>query len=244
MTWHRSLARRWTRARRARRLTGLAAGSMVVFLALAVLLRRAAGSEADLAVSAGIQRLNHPAFEWAMVAISAPGYSPYNWLALPVAALGFWLAGFRREALFIVGTVGAGVISGLTKALVERPRPGEGVVRVFSELLDYSYPSGHVVGYVSLYGFLFFLVYVLFKRSAWRTAALSLLGALVGLVGLSRVYLGHHWASDVLGGYALGTAYLLILIQLYRISSPDLEPHLGSAAAEPPTTQPSTTSGT
>ena len=229
--WRHALARRWTRVRRARRLTAVAAGSALVFLVLAVLLRRAAGSQVDLAVSTGVQRLNHPAIEWAMVAISAPGFSPVNWMIVPAAALGFWLAGFRREALFIVATAGAGVISGLAKALVERPRPGEGAVRVLGQLLDYSYPSGHVVGYVSLYGFLFFLVYVLFKRSVWRTAVLSLLGALVGLIGVSRIYLGHHWASDVLGGYALGAAYLLILIQLYRITSPELEPPAGSAAA-------------
>ena len=74
-----------------------------------------------------------------------------------------------------------------------------------------------MVSYVSLYGFLFFLVYVLVKRSWQRTAVLSVLALLVGLVGVSRIYLGHHWASDVVGGYALGTAYLLVLIEAYRL---------------------------
>ena len=63
---------------------------------------------------------------------------------------------------------------------------------------------------------------------------LTLLPGLIALVGPSRVYLGHHWASDVLGGYALGTAYLLILIQLYRISRPGLEgPATTHPAADP-----------
>ena len=94
------------------------------------------------------------------------------------------------------------------------------MVRVASELLDFSFPSGHVVGFVSLYGFLFFLIYVLFRRSPWRTAALVLCGLLLGLVGISRIYLGHHWASDVLGGYAFGSAYLLLLVEFYRLTTP------------------------
>jgi undecaprenyl-diphosphatase len=45
------------------------------------------------------------------------------------------------------------------------------------------------------------------------------LGSLVGLIGFSRIYVGHHWVSDVLGGYALGAAYLLILIEAYRLTT-------------------------
>jgi membrane-associated phospholipid phosphatase len=100
---------------------------------------------------------------------------------------------------------------------VERPRPAGESIRVVSALLDYSYPSGHVVGYVCLYGFLFFLTYVLLRRSWQRTVALVALALPIGLVGISRIYLGHHWASDVLGGYALGTAYLLLLVEAYRL---------------------------
>jgi undecaprenyl-diphosphatase len=102
-------------------------------------------------------------------------------------------------------------------------------------LLDYSYPSGHVVSYVCLYGFLFFLVYALVTRSWQRTAVLCLLGLLVGLVGISRIHLGHHWASDVLGGYALGTAYLLLLVEAYRllVVLPRRLPHTEPVVREP-----------
>jgi membrane-associated phospholipid phosphatase len=237
--WHLALARRWTRARRARLLTGIAATSALIFLALAFLLRRAAGSQLDLAVTTSVQQLDHPALLAAMVAISVLGYSPQNVLVAVATVVGFWLARLRREALFIVATAGAGLISGLAKILVERPRPVGEDIHVLSQLLDYSYPSGHVVGYVSFYGFLFFLTYVLFTRSPVRTAALTLLGALVGLVGLSRIYVGHHWASDVLGGYALGTAYLLILIQLYRVTRPGLEAPAAARSSTDPLAAPS-----
>ena len=133
------------------------------------------------------------------------------------ASLSLLIAGLWREALFVLLTEGAGTLAAFVKLLVERPRPGGDAVRVASELLDYSYPSGHVTGYVALYGFLFFLVYVLFKRSLWRTVTLTALGLVVGLIGISRIHLGHHWASDVLGGYALGSAYLLLLVVAYRL---------------------------
>ena len=155
--WRRALAQRWTRVRRARLLPAIAAGSMVAFLLLVVLLRRAAGSALDLTVTTAVQRIDSPAFELLMAGISAPGFWPLNWMSHLAAVLGFWLAGFRREALFVLATAGAGLISGVTKLLVERPRPTADVVRVLGEVLDYSYPSRHVVSYVSFYGFLFFL---------------------------------------------------------------------------------------
>ena len=191
----------------------------IVFLALAFFLQRAPGTTVDLAVTTGLQQVDNPVVVLSMVAISALGFWPWSWLTVVVAVAGFALAGFRREALFLLLTPGASLLSGLAKLVVERPRPTGDDIRVMSQLLDFSYPSGHVVSYVSFYGFLYFLVYVLFKHSWRRTATLVLLGALVLLIGVSRIYLGQHWVSDVLGGYALGTAYLLALIELYRATS-------------------------
>jgi undecaprenyl-diphosphatase len=212
-------ARRWVVDRRARLMAVLAGGLTMLFLTLAFALQRAAGTATDLAITDRVQRLDGPALTPLMVAISVPGYWPWSWVGFGVAAIWLWLLGLRREVLFLSLTPGAGLLSGLTKMLVERPRPAGDGIRIMSELLDYSYPSGHVVGYVSLYGLLFFFVYVLFKRSPLRTAALAVLGSLVGLIGFSRIYVGHHWVSDVLGGYALGAAYLLILIEAYRLTT-------------------------
>jgi len=121
------------------------------------------------------------------------------------------------EGAFVLLTEGAGAITAQIKLLVERPRPAGDSIEIVTAALDYSYPSGHVVGYVVLYGFLFFLVVVLYGPSFVRSILLGVFGSLVGLVGVSRIHLGHHWVSDVVGGYALGTAYLLLLIVLYRL---------------------------
>jgi undecaprenyl-diphosphatase len=70
--------------------------------------------------------------------------------------------------------------------------------------------------YIGFYGFLWFLIYTLLKRSWLRTLLLILLSTLIALVGISRIYLGQHWASDVLGAYLLGSLCLVAEIELYR----------------------------
>ena len=222
-------ARRRVVDRRARLMAALVAVLALAFVLLALSLRRAAGTGIDVAITVAIQRVDHPLVAALMAAITALGYWPWDWLVLGAGMAVFWLAGFRRAALLLFATPVPGLLTGAIKSLIERPRPGGEGIRVVSELLDFSYPSGHVVSFVSLYGFLFFLTYAVFKRSAWRTVALSIFGALVVLVGPSRIYLGHHWASDVLGGYAFGTAYLLLLVEAYRLTA--IQP---AATSDPP----------
>jgi membrane-associated phospholipid phosphatase len=212
-----SLARRPVVDRRARLMAGLAAALGLLFIGLALALRGAKGTSIDLATTRAVQWIDDPVFTDVMVGISAPGYAPWSWFVLGSSVVALLAAGFYREVPFVIATEAAGMLVASIKLLVERPRPADESIRVFSAALDYSFPSGHVVGYVCLYGFLSFLVYVLFKRSWWRTVMLCVLASLVGLVGVSRIHLGHHWVSDVLGGYALGTAYLLLLVEAYRL---------------------------
>jgi len=209
--------RRWVISRRARLMAGLVTLLGVIFVSLALSLRLAGGTEIDLAVTRAVQRIDAPLFTELMVAVSAPGYAPWTWVTLGCASIALLLGGLWREAIFVLLTDGASLVAAFVKLLVERPRPTADVVRVTRHLLDYSYPSGHVVGYVTLYGFLIFVLYVRFARSWLRTLGMVVLGSMIALVGISRIHLGYHWASDVLGGYAFGTAYLLVLIEVYRL---------------------------
>jgi membrane-associated phospholipid phosphatase len=104
----------------------------------------------------------------------------------------------------------------LVKQMVGRPRPSADLVTVFKNLNDYSFPSGHVMFYIGFFGFLWFLAYILFKHSFRRTLFLVFLASLVALIGVSRSYLGQHWASDVLGAYLLGSLTLVVNILIYR----------------------------
>lgn len=197
-------------------MAGLVTVLGLFFVGLALTLRAAGGTAIDLAVTHAVQRIDVPAFTALMVAVSAPGYAPWSWIALGCASLALLAGGLWREALFVLVSDGASVLTSFVKLLVERPRPTADAVQVASHLADYSYPSGHVVGYVTLCGFLIFVLYVRFAGSWLRTLGIVVLGAMICLVGISRVHLGYHWVSDVLGGYALGTLYLLLLIEVYR----------------------------
>ncbi len=227
--------RRRVTSRRARFVLALAAILSVTFVVMAASLREAGGTALDVAITRTVQGIDDPAFAGLMVAVSAPGYAPWSWLVLGAAVGAFAVRGFWREALFVLATDAVSPIVSTIKLVVERPRPTSDVVRVLTQVGEMSYPSGHVVGYVSLYGLLFFLVYVLFKRSWRRTTALTVLGMMVASIGVSRIYLGHHWASDVLGGYALGTLYLLLLIEGYRllVVKPSVRPSPPADEASP-----------
>jgi undecaprenyl-diphosphatase len=111
---------------------------------------------------------------------------------------------------------GSGSLGQLIKIAVHRPRPGANLVTVLQQLNSYSFPSGHVLTYTAFFGFLFFLGYTLLKPSFARTILLVILGSLVALIGLSRIYVGDHWASDVTGAYLLGSLWLVLSIYIYR----------------------------
>ena len=113
------------------------------------------------------------------------------------------------EALWILGAQVSILITLILKGVVHRPRPLADLVHVTAPLTDPSFPSGHVVQYATLFGFTFFLVYVLARPSVQRTILLVLLALPIALVGPSRLYLGQHWLSDVLGGYAVATLLLV-----------------------------------
>jgi undecaprenyl-diphosphatase len=100
-------------------------------------------------------------------------------------------------------------------------------------LSSYSFPSGHVMYYVGFLGFLGFLVFSLMKPSVKRSLLLLLIGIPILLIGISRIYLGEHWASDVLGAYLLGSLTLVASLQLYRWGKTRFFVHQPVAAAEP-----------
>ena len=108
------------------------------------------------------------------------------------------------------GYLGAVVLHELVKALVARPRPP--AVDDLAHATGDAFPSGHTTQAVVAWGMLAFLLLRAYPRWArWLVTGATLL---VLLVGASRIYLGAHWLTDVLGGLALGGAWLAVLLAL------------------------------
>ena len=170
----------------------------------------------DLSITRGVQTLSAAWFASLMWAVSLPGYAPQSWLLVGAVVLLLFVLGLRWEAIpALVAATGATGLGALIKLVVRRPRPGANLVNVVQQLNDPSFPSGHVLFYTAFFGFLIFLAYTLLKPSWARTVTFVILGSLVALIGLSRIYVGDHWASDVIGAYLLGSLWLALTVAVY-----------------------------
>jgi membrane-associated phospholipid phosphatase len=191
--------------------------TLTAFSAIFWYVKRNRSQHLDLRATRAIQANRSPAFDRMMRVVSWPGFPPQSRIIPPLLSL-VWLAlGFPLEAAFQLLAWGAGGISSVVKRSMRRPRPDAGHVRVaLARIGGTSFPSGHVQIYSGVYGFLAFLLETLVRSDRVRRAAVTLLVALIGLVGPSRIYLGHHWLTDVIASYLLGTSYLLALAAMYR----------------------------
>jgi len=170
----------------------------------------------DLRITQFIQQFNNPYFHWLIVAVSWLGYQYHQWAIAFITAVLLLSLRQRIEAVCVLISLGSGLLlASAIKLIIARPRPVSELAEIYRYHSTYSFPSGHVVSYVAFYGFLFYLVYTRMPPSILRSALLVGFGVLIGLVSLSRVYLGAHWASDTLAGYCIGFLWLLLMVQLY-----------------------------
>ena len=187
----------------------------------------------DPSITLALQSFSPGWFSTLMVITSWPGYPPQA--AIIVAALVALIIfmGYRWEALMALISVMFSMVLNLgVKLIVHQPRPQPDLVHVVRKLSSYSYPSGHVMFFMGFYAFLWYLSYKVLKPSILRTFLLLLFGAMVILVGVSRIYLGEHWFSDVLGGYVLGSVVLLLMIRVYHWGKPKYFKRKGLGAKE------------
>lgn len=101
------------------------------------------------------------------------------------------------------------VLNQLLKNILQRPRPTE--FRIIEET-GYSFPSGHSMISMAFYGYLIYLIYKYVKNKYVKWISIVLLGILICSIGISRIYLGVHYTSDVLGGFLISVSYLVIYI--------------------------------
>jgi len=180
-------------------------GLTIAFLKLAADVGRGVSFSWDGSLMLMLHTLSRPWLDQVMLGITRTGGAL---TVVAFAGLLYWLHRRRERSLFwgaAVSFLGAVSLNGLLKTFFARPRPN-----VFSPLTvvyTYSFPSGHTVAAISLYGF---LAFALWQAGQKWWATLSAMWVL--FIALSRVYLGVHYPSDVIGALAFGGIWLLSVI--------------------------------
>ncbi len=110
----------------------------------------------------------------------------------------------------IISTVGTNQI---IKHIIRRPRPSH--LRLIEET-SFSFPSGHAMISIAMYGFLIYYIYREVKNKYLKVSLILLLTLIIIGIGCSRIYLGVHYPSDVIGGYFLALDILIVIITYYN----------------------------
>ncbi len=231
------IAPRHTRRYRAVAFQAYVWGASAVFVVLAVVAHFVAYFPLDLRITLSVQAYHGQLFDRLMYGISWLGFFPQ---VIPIGAvviLALFFSGLRWEAVAtLFSTVSTG-LGALVKLVVFRPRPSADLVHVLRQLPSSGFPSGHVLSTTAFCGFLVFLCFTLLKPSIGRTALLVVLPLLIALMGLSRIYLGQHWFSDVMGAYLFGSLWLTLTIRFYRWGKVRYFVHQPVAPAAPVTSE-------
>ena len=173
-------------------------------------------SSFDIHVTHEVQELKMGNFTSLMKFISMFDNPVIMALSVILASLFFFVTHNRREFCFVFATLIPDLLNILVKIMVSRPRPTLENAKLFLNFGQSSFPSGHVVHYVVFFGFLLAVMFVNKKiPSFWRIFIGSFSAFLVFTISISRIYLGAHWATDVIGGYLFGFAYLGIILKFY-----------------------------
>lgn len=147
------------------------------------------------------------AMEWA-------SFLTGDWRAIVLAAAGglvIWRWVGRREAALVLTTWLSAPVHSVIKLAVDRPRPTPDLVRVLEDAPGNSFPSGHAFFALAFWGLLAYFACTRLQSKPLRLLAACVCGIIVILIGTSRVYLGVHWPSDIMGGYLFGALFLLVL---------------------------------
>jgi undecaprenyl-diphosphatase len=198
------------------RLVGLELGIGLVLALLAGLLFAWLGDEvlegetqaADERLRGLVNDMASPRITALMIAASVWG-APRRLAVLAVVAVVIFLARrWRRGAVLVVVTLlGAGLLDGGLKLLYGRTRP-IAFFEIYPSPSTFSFPSGHALFATAFFGGLAVLLWGRLVHPLLRLGVVFLAAALVILIGFSRIYLGVHYPTDVLGGYAAGVVWV------------------------------------
>ncbi|MCJ8159442.1 phosphatase PAP2 family protein [Sphingomonas sp. LaA6.9] len=172
-------------------------------------------STADSAAMTGLRAATDPLPDWTDAAMRGASWLGDGW-PRSLLALGFvgYLVSrklYRAVSYIVYTALGIAALNAwVLKALFHRPRP-ELVERLVDVDASWSLPSGHAANSAAVYGAIALIATVLWWRKAQRRTIWAVTGLLVFLIGLSRIWLGVHWPSDVVAGWLVGAGWALLL---------------------------------
>ena len=124
----------------------------------------------------------------------------------------FFVIKDKKIGISIITNLGiVTILNQIIKFIMQRPRPTE--FRIIEET-GYSFPSGHSMVSLAFYGYLIYFIYKYINNKHLKRTLIIILSVLICIIGVSRIYLGVHYTSDVLGGFLISFAYLIIYIEL------------------------------
>ncbi|MGC1646972.1 MAG: phosphatase PAP2 family protein [Candidatus Sulfotelmatobacter sp.] len=175
-------------------------------------------SGVDRTILIGVAKARTPWLTVVAVDLTALGSVTVVVLISTIALCVLLLLKDRMGALQLVAAfVGAGILTTTIKNYIDRPRPE--VVPQLIQVSGLSYPSGHSLAAASFYLTVAILVCRHLQRTGHQIAILAMTVGIILLVGISRIYLGVHYPSDVASGISLGAAWALLLAGCFSFFS-------------------------
>lgn len=203
-----------------RHALGVVVGACGVAFGLGALIRYSVLQAFDLKATRVLQNEEWPPLDKAMIGLTNAG----DPIVVPVlgllAAGALHRAGLPRAARLVLASLVSVPANIVMKNFWDRARPDKDLVNVAVETAGTSFPSGHTMGATAFYGSLSALTWIHLDPRRTRLPLTVGLGTLPVGVGISRVYLGAHWLSDVVAGNALGLLVLIPLVRRYLKTIP------------------------
>ena len=129
-----------------------------------------------------------------------------------VSFLSFFIIKNKKTSIFVwINLISITILNQVLKFILHRPRPTD--FRIIEES-GYSFPSGHSMASMAFYGFLIYLIYKKINNKYLKWGLICFLSILILFIGISRIYLGVHYTSDVLAGFLISIAYLILFVSI------------------------------
>ncbi|BAY18862.1 phosphoesterase [Nostoc sp. HK-01] len=161
-----------------------------------------------------LHQFANPSLDNVMLTITNLGNPSVVVLVVVVSlAILWWRRYFQEAKIFAIACLGALILNTGLKLLFTKPRP-----QLWPQLISetsFSFPSGHALGSLVLYGFLGYLLATHYPRFAQFIYSVTVMA--IAAIGISRLYLGVHWPTDVIAGYGVGFLWLTICIAMLKL---------------------------